>query len=95
MIRNMVRAQLFLDDMPWTSSGQNLDHLVSRNQELQTEWLNEPFVPAYVIVTPDGKKVLSRFVGSHLPLPQFRDFLSEGITKWEAHKADAAAETSQ
>ena len=92
VIEDLVRVQLFVDEVPGAKTiPEEHERLLKRNHELQNEWLEGTGIPAYVIATPDGKEILSRFSGlDRSPSGKdFQTFLDVGLQKWEARKLAA------
>lgn len=93
-ISDLVRVQLYTDKIPGVKADPELhDKLLARNHELQSRWFGTAAIPAYAIVTPDGKQILSRFVGLDRSgnAEEFKAFLNAGLDKWSGLSNSASA----
>jgi thiol:disulfide interchange protein DsbD len=93
-ISDLVRVQLYTDKIPGVKANPELhEKLLARNHELQDRWFGTTAIPAYAIVTPDGKQILSRFVGLDRSgnSQEFRAFLNAGLEKGNNVSATAIA----
>lgn len=94
VLEDLVRVQLYTDIIPGVGAQPEVhDRLLTRNNNLQSEWLKDTGLPAYVIATPDGKEILARFVGYNPSGADFQRFLEEGLKKWKAREAQYALST--
>jgi len=84
-LEKFVLVQLYTDIVQSISDPVENARLLKRNQELQIGFFNDASLPAYAIVTPDGKTILAAFTdGLELKNGDFAAFLDEGWAKWEA-----------
>jgi thiol:disulfide interchange protein DsbD len=90
VLEAFVRVQLFVDRLPLSDESDLEATLLRQNRELQETWFGDISTPAFAIVTPDGKTILSKFVGTEQNEGDFAAFLEEGLASW---KKVAAAET--
>lgn len=97
-ISDLVRVQLYTDKIPGVKANPELhEKLLARNHELQDRWFGTTAIPAYAIVTPDGKQILSRFVGLDRSgnSEEFRAFLNAGLEKGNNVSATAIAKAPE
>lgn len=83
LLEKFVLVQLYTDTVPNIGNNEEVDRLLKRNQDLQIQWFNDATLPAYAIVTPDGKTILSTFLGLELQDGKFAEFMDQGLKKWE------------
>ena len=86
-LKRFVQAQLYADKVPNVADQAEADRILARNVALQTDWFGDVTLPAYAVVTPDGKTILSKFLGLEPKEGDFAKFLDEGYRKWEAIKS--------
>jgi len=78
-----VLVQLYTDTVPGIGNPAEVERLLKRNRELQIDWFNDATLPAYAVVSPDGKTILSAFRdGLELQDGRFAAFMDEGLKKW-------------
>ncbi len=90
-IAKFVGVQLYVDTpkIPTISDATEGERLRSFNEQLELQLVQDSSMPAYAVVTPDGKQVLATYIGAE-PATQsgtFVKFLDEGWAKWEQAKA--------
>lgn len=85
-LERFVQAQLYADKVPNKPDKAEADRILARNIALQTEWFGDVTLPAYAVVTPDGKTILSKFLGLEATEGDFAKFLDDGYRKWDAMK---------
>jgi len=81
VLKKLPRAQLYVDTIPGVEDEEASQRILERNHELQ-RWYGDVAIPAYAIVSPDGKEILSRFRGVDTSGQKFQDFLEEGLSEW-------------
>jgi thiol:disulfide interchange protein len=82
-LEKFVRVQLYTDNVPHIKDRNLVAELLKKNRNLQENWFGDVTLPAYVVVTPDGKTVLSKFIGMEQSEGDFAAFLDEGLEKWK------------
>ena len=85
-LEQFVQAQIYTDRVPNIDDKEEATRLLARNVSLQENWFGDVTLPAYAVVTPDGKTVLSSFFGLEKRDGDFAKFLDEGWIKWQALK---------
>lgn len=85
-LEQFVQAQIYTDKVPNIDDKAEAARLLARNVALQEGWFGDVTLPAYAVVTPDGKTVLSSFFGLEKRDGDFAKFLDEGLLKWQAMK---------
>ena len=82
-MENCIRVQLYCDVMPSKAISDSAlaDKLVAANNKLQEEWLGDASLPAYVVVSPDGKTILSKVAG-RVSSDAFSSFMTCGVSKF-------------
>ena len=85
-LEKFVQAQIYTDRVPNVDDKVEAARLLARNVSLQENWFGDVTLPAYAVVTPDGKTVLSSFFGLEKQDGDFAKFLDEGWIKWQALK---------
>ena len=85
-LEKFVQAQIYTDRVPNIDDKVEAARLLARNVSLQENWFGDVTLPAYAVVTPDGKTVLSSFFGLEKRDGDFAKFLDEGWIKWQALK---------
>jgi thiol:disulfide interchange protein len=81
-----VLVQLYTDIVPMITDKVEKKRLLDRNVALQTGWFGDVTLPAYAVVTPDGKTILSSYLGLERNTGEFAKFLDEGLQKWQSIK---------
>ena len=87
LLQKFVLVQLYADAVPTIADAAERMRLLNRNRQLQTEWFEEVTLPAYAVVTPDGKTVLSSYFGLEQKEGEFASFLEQGWEKWQSVNA--------
>ena len=84
LLPKFVRVQLFTDTdaIPGIDDKTKGAQLRQLNQKLQEEWFGDVSLPAYVVVSPDGK-ILSRLAGYNADPQVFVNFIERGLARWE------------
>jgi thiol:disulfide interchange protein len=91
-LEKCVQVQIYTDKVPKITDEAEAARLLARNVSLQVDWFGDVTLPAYAIVTPDGKTILSSFFGLEKRDGDFAKFLDEGLAKYETLvKAQALA----
>ena len=86
-LEKLVRAQLYTDFVPGIRDAQLSARLSGMNKKLQETLVNDSSLPLYAVVSADGKKVLSVFIGlDPSGGKDFLDFLHAGLSRWEELK---------
>ncbi len=84
ILAGTVQAQLYVDRVPGIRDQQRADSIKESNNKLAINLLGDVTMPAYAVLTPDGKKVLSVFKSLDSSGGEdFLKFLNAGISKWE------------
>jgi thiol:disulfide interchange protein DsbD len=87
VLNQLVRAQLYTDQVPGITDAEFRNSLLEMNRELQSELVNDVTLPYYAVVSADGKTVLSVFNGlDQTGGKDFLQFLNAGLQRWEAIK---------
>ncbi len=94
LLEQFVRVQLYTDTIPAMQDAQRSTELLTKNRTLQSEWFNDATLPAYAVVTPDGKTILGSYKGSERSQGQFNRFLKTGLEEWQRVKATASRNSS-
>lgn len=81
-------VQLYTDSVPLPGEFDEAKRLLARNVSLQSDWLKDVSIPAFVIATPDGKTVLASYVGTERRTGDFARFLDRGLEKWQAMQTE-------
>jgi thiol:disulfide interchange protein DsbD len=82
-LQKFVPAQLYVDKVPAIPDPTEGKRLRERNVGLETEWLGHVVLPTYVVVTPDGKTVLSSYAGLEQNDGEYTAFLDDGWKEWK------------
>ena len=90
-LEKLVLVQLYADKVPKISDRLEVKRLLQRNNDLQSEWFGDVSLPAYAVVTPDGKHILSMYKGLERKEGEFAAFLDEGMKKWQEMHGNAPA----
>lgn len=91
VLKDLVRTQLYIDKIPGLEQGsKDFEQIRALNIDLQDKWYRSQTLPAYAIVTPDGKTILSRTEGV-VPAAEFQKFLEDGLRKFEESKKGSAS----
>lgn len=85
LLEQLVRVQLFTDTVPHVKDPSQAEKLLERNLQLQADWFKSASMPAYAVVTPDGKTILSSLEGKNSQA-DFTRFLETGLSEWERIK---------
>lgn len=94
-LAKFVGAQLYVDvdGIPTIADADYAKALRKRNVALQQNWFGDVSMPSYVVATPDGKTILSTYVGLERESGEFLKFLNEGLEKWNVlEQAQASAD---
>ena len=94
-LERYVGLKLYTDRVPGVSDAAESARLLKRNIELQTKWFGDVTLPSYAIVTPDGKTILSSYLGLELKDGEFAAFLDEGWKKWQAMRGEVKTAYTQ
>ncbi len=86
LLEKFVRVQLYIDTIPAMSDKEQIEKLLAKNRTLQAEWFKSVSMPAYAIVSPDGKKILSSYKGKERNSGEFTRFLKAGLAEWQREK---------
>ena len=89
-LKNFVQVQLYTDKVPKITDEAKAKEILERNNSLQVDWFGDVTLPAYAVVTPDGKTILSSFLGLESHEGDFARFLDEGAKKWNSIKMKTA-----
>jgi thiol:disulfide interchange protein DsbD len=95
-LAKFVGVQLYVDvpQIPTIHDVVEGERLRAANEALELKLLQDSSMPAYAVLTPDGKTVLAKYIGaeSATTAGTFVKFLDEGWGKWEQHKAGKLAQ---
>lgn len=92
LLEKFTRTQLYTDSVPGLKDSDKESALLDSNRTKQAEWFGDVTLPAYAIVTPDGKK-LTILTGLNTT-ETFHNFLKEGLELWEAGGSNTAAKAA-
>lgn len=89
LLSQLIRVQLYTDTdaVPGTTSREVGKELRTQNLKLQQDWFQDVTLPAYAVVAPDGKTILSVLSGYQPGEGVFTKFLEDGIMKWREQQA--------
>lgn len=87
-LKQLVRVQLYTDAVPNISDSALAKKILEENRKRQEEWFQDVTLPAYAVVTPDGKTLLSKYEGLELQQGEFAKFLDEGVAAWKQQAAN-------
>ena len=93
ILSTLPRAQLYLDQIPTILEGEESDRLLQKNRQLSEELTGGYAMPTYVILSPDGREVLSTTSGV-VSQETFTQFLEAGIRRFEDGHNDVAVRHS-
>ena len=82
-LEKLVLVQLYTDKVPTISDRAEVKRLKKRNIDLQIKLFGNVTMPAYAVMTPDGKTILSTYFGAERNDGEFAAFLDEGWKQWE------------
>ena len=85
-LEQFVQVLVYTDTVPNIDDPEEAARLLARNESLQANWFGDVTLPAYAVVTPDGKTVLATFFGLEKRDGEFAKFLDEGWAKWQSVK---------
>jgi thiol:disulfide interchange protein len=92
VLRTLVCAQLYTDEVPGITDKEVRDTLRDTNIALQSDLVADVTLPNYAIVSADGKTVLSVFKGLDTTGgTDFLAFLRAGLDRWEQMKEQQVA----
>ena len=83
-LEQFIQVQIYTDKVPNVDDKVEAARLLARNVSLQKNWFGDVTLPAYAVVTPDGKTVLSSFFGMEKRDGDFARFLDEGWIQWQS-----------
>ncbi|MFY9253831.1 MAG: cytochrome c biogenesis protein CcdA [Fuerstiella sp.] len=92
LIEGLERVQVYTDSVP-VANVEERKRLLARNLDLQRNWLKSVALPAYAIVSPDGKEILAT-VGGVQSADNFARFIESGVAKWEQGRKEANKTTA-
>lgn len=82
-LKNFVLVQLYQDNIPTINDRELADQLLAKNQNLAVDWFKDVTLPAYAVVSSDGKVQLASFKGLEQNEGSFAKFLKFGYNKWK------------
>ena len=92
VLKTLVRAQLYTDEVPGITNKEVRDQLRDTNIALQSDLVADVTLPNYAVVSADGKTVLSVFKGLDTSGgTEFLAFLRAGLDRWEQMKEQQVA----
>ncbi len=94
LLRKFVRVSLYTDQVPLIKDRALVQKLLEQNRLLQENWFDDVTLPAYAVVSPDGKTILSAAKGYNPDVERFRKFLELGIERWEGQQVASRASQS-
>jgi thiol:disulfide interchange protein DsbD len=86
-LARLLRMRLYTDVIPNIGDEPLAKKLLASNNELQSQWFGDTTLPAYAVVAPDGKTILSRYSGLEQREGEFVEFLDAGLRGWETYAA--------
>lgn len=89
LLEKFTRIQLYTDSVPGIEDSDKESELLDSNRDKQAEWFGDVTLPAYAIVTPDGKRLAS--LSGLNTTEKFHTFLEEGLRKWEGGDSTSTA----
>jgi thiol:disulfide interchange protein DsbD len=87
LLEQLVRVQLYTDSIPGISGTEKGKKLLEINTNLQQNWFKDATLPAYAIVSPDGKTILSMLSGYQPGEGVFTNFMKQGLEKFQSQQA--------
>ncbi len=93
ILSTLPRAQLYLDRIPTVPEGEESDRLLEQNRQLSKDLTGGYAMPTYVILSPDGREVLSTTSGV-VSQEKFTRFLEAGIRRFDDGKKGVAVRDS-
>ncbi|MFO1023091.1 MAG: cytochrome c biogenesis protein CcdA [Planctomycetales bacterium] len=81
-LKDLVRVQLYTDSIPNIPDASLVKKLLQQNRERQEKWFGDVTLPAYAVVSPDGKTLLAKFEGLESEQGDFAKFLDQGLAEW-------------
>lgn len=87
LLENFVRVQLYTDAVPGVRKGTEEKRLLEINRAYQSNVFGDATLPAYLIVTPDGKP-LENFKGFDADRDRFTAFLDKGLQRWSSQVSE-------
>ncbi len=96
LLAKFTRIQLYTDSVPGVADAEKKSQLLEGNRDKQAEWFGDVTLPAYAIVTPDGRQ-LAALKGLNSK-EKFHTFLKDGLSRWkeaETPTADNGTVTSE
>jgi len=82
-LKQLVRVQLYTDSVPQITDKQQAKRILNENRKRQEEWFQDVTLPAYAVVSPDGKTLLAKYEGLELNQGEFAQFLDLGLNEWK------------
>lgn len=93
-IRKFAGVQLYVDtdSIPKIPDVEVGRRIREQNLKLQEEWFGDVTMPAYAVVSPDGKTVFATYEGAETARTagSFVRFLDAGYAKWQQHNRQQA-----
>ncbi len=93
-IRKFAGVQLYVDtdSIPKIPDVEVGRRIREQNLKLQEEWFGDVTMPAYAVVSPDGKTVFATYEGAETARTagSFVQFLDAGYAKWQQHNRQQA-----
>ena len=87
-LSSVVRAQLYIDEVPGISDPALKESILEANINLASDLLGDVSMPSYAIVSPDGKQVYKTFSGlDQSGGTEFLKFLEEGLGRFKQANA--------
>ncbi len=90
-LENFVLVQLYQDSIPTINDRELADELLTKNQNLAVDWFKDVTLPAYAVVSSDGKVQLASFKGLEQNEGSFAKFLKFGYNKWKSSNKNRLA----
>lgn len=81
LLENFVRVQLYTDAVPGVREGTEAERILESNLAYQQNVFGDVSLPAYLIITPDGR-ALKNLKGYRANKAEFTRFLEQGMKEW-------------
>lgn len=83
-LERLILVQLYTDTVPKIADANERKRILENNVKLQESWFGDVTLPAYAVVTPDGKTILAQYKGLEARTGDFAKFLDEGWDRWQS-----------
>jgi thiol:disulfide interchange protein DsbD len=89
ILSTLPRAQLYLDRIPTIQEGEESERLLEMNRRLSKKFTGGYSMPTYVVLSPDGRRVMSSTSGV-VSREEFTQFLKNGIRRFDESQKELA-----